>query len=120
MAETETPARRHPAAGIVETLLGELWKKVRKAAARIEELRLENNRLQTRIEELEHSMSTMEALLTQKEEKIESLEKHPPHYTAIEVGERLLYLSPDEREALERQIDDLLRRINTHLGSDLG
>jgi chromosome segregation ATPase len=118
MADSETSAGRNAAMNIIQAALAELWQKARAAVARIEELREENGQLSTRVQELEHTLRTMESQLTQKEQRIEALEKHPPHHTAVEVGERLLYLTPDEREALERQIDDLLKRINTHLGSN--
>ncbi|MCZ7555536.1 MAG: hypothetical protein M5R41_03930 [Bacteroidia bacterium] len=103
---------------IIQAALADLWQKAKAVVAQIEALREENGQLRTRVEELELTLRTMESQLTQKEQRIEALENHPPHHTAVEVGERLLYLSPDEREALERQIDDLLKRINSHLGSD--
>ncbi len=118
MADPETSAARHAAMNLIQAALTELWQKAQNAVAHIEELRSENTQLRVRVEELEHTLRSMQTQLTQKDQQFEDLQKRAEHSSAVEVGERLLYLSPDEREALERQIDDLLKRINAHLGSD--
>ena len=118
MADPEISSGRNAAMNIIQAAMTELWEKAQRAVDRIEALRGDNAELRVRIEELEHTLRGMESQLTQKDQRIEQLQKQPELHPGVEVGERLLYLSPDEREALERQINDLLVRINAHLGSD--
>ena len=118
MADQESTAGRNTAMNIIQAALTELWEKAQLAVDRIEALRGDNHELRVRIEELEHTLRNLESQLTKKHQRIEQLQKHPATLGGVEVGERLLYLSPDEREALERQINDLLLRINAHLGSN--
>ena len=118
MALQDAQTGRGAALNIIQAAMSELWDKAKRAAAHIEQLRRENQELHTRVSELEHTLRTLEGQLTRKDEEIDVLRGHSRTSGTVDVGERLLYLSPDEREALERQINDLLTRINTHLGSD--
>ncbi|MBN1447200.1 MAG: hypothetical protein JXA28_04660 [Bacteroidetes bacterium] len=105
------------AASVIETVLQELWEKAQRAADLIRELRAENNALKHRLTELEATVQEQQALLTQKDNKVKELQEKSGILASVDVGDGLLYLSPDEREALERQIGDLISRINAHLGS---
>ena len=102
----------------IQRALQGLWDRAQKAADLIAALRTDNSALKTRIEELETAVREQQALLTEKDHKVKELQEKSTTLSSVDVGEGLLYLSPDEREALERQIDDLIARINAHLGSD--
>jgi len=117
MTEQDVPHGRNAALSLIQTMIGELWDKARDAATLIEQLRSDNNSLSKRVAELETSLHRSETQLTERNQLIEELQKQPEILSTVDVGERLLYLAPDEREALERQINDLLARINAHLGS---
>ncbi|MBR9977342.1 MAG: hypothetical protein KFH87_04570 [Bacteroidetes bacterium] len=101
----------------IQTLLQGLWERTQKAVEIIRHLRKENRGLLQRIEELEAARQSLQAQLADKDEQITKLQEKTETLSSLDVGNELLYLSPDEREALERQVDDLLRRINSHLGS---
>ena len=90
-----------------------------KAAAAVKTLK----ELRERVKTLESDKSALERSLADARRELEEQSamvlkfrdsKSGSH--SIDVGERLLYFSADEREALERQINDLLERLNTHLG----
>ncbi len=102
----------------IQNALQGLWERAQKAADMIAELRTDNSALRTRVEELETAMREQQALLHEKDSKVKELQEKSATLSSVDVGEGLLYLSPDEREALERQINDLIARINAHLGSD--
>jgi predicted nuclease with TOPRIM domain len=118
MVDPDNEAQQETTLNNLQSMMAELKGKTLAAAERLRLLHEENTILNNRVEELERGLRDLEALNVQKTQQLEELQKHADFASAVEVGERLLYLSPDEREALERQIDDLLKRINTHLGSD--
>ncbi len=118
MVQNDTPQPGGTAANAIQSALQGLWQKAQQAADRIRELREENTSLRGRLEELEATVREQEALLTEKEQKLKELQEKSATPSSVDVGDGLLYLSPDEREALERQITDLIARINAHLGSD--
>lgn len=101
----------------IQPLLQGLWERTQKAVELIRHLRKENKELLQRIEELEAAQQSLQAQLTDKDLQLTKLQEKTETPSSLDVGNELLYLSPDEREALERQVDDLLRRINSHLGS---
>ncbi|MDT8324444.1 MAG: hypothetical protein RRA94_10050 [Bacteroidota bacterium] len=102
----------------VQHALKGLWERVQKAADMITQLRADNRALRARVEELETAVRDQQALLNEKDNKVKELLEKSATLSSVDVGEGLLYLAPDEREALERQINDLIARINAHLGSD--
>jgi chromosome segregation ATPase len=117
MVQDDKPQGGGAQAAIQDALQG-LWERAQKAADMILQLRADNKELRTRIEELENAVQEQQALLNEKDDKVKELLDASSTLSSVDVGEGLLYLSPDEREALERQINDLIVRINAHLGSD--
>jgi hypothetical protein len=111
------PARTGGATKLIQDALQELWNRAQTAAQLLAALREENSGLQEENRTLRASVSDLEQKLEDTSNQLEESRNASGTIAGIDVGERLLYLSPDEREALERQIDDLLQRINTHLGS---
>ena len=118
MVQNNTPLPGGNAQGIIQTALQTLWEKAQLAADRIAQLREENNSLKSRVEELEATLQEQQSRISEQEHKAKELQEKSSALASVDVGDGLLYLSPDEREALERQIDDLIARINAHLGSD--
>ena len=102
---------------IIQVALQGVWDRTQRAVELIAHLREENAALTRRIEEMEAAHRAFEAQLSEKDHLIASLEERPGTPTSVDVGDGLLYLSAHEREALERQIDDLITRITAHLGS---
>ncbi len=117
MTQHEMPAQGGTMQNIIQVALQGVWDRAQKAVELITRLRSENVDLMSRIEELETAQRAFEAQLAEKDNLINTLQENSSSLSSVDVGDGLLYLSPDEREALERQISDLLKRINTHLGS---
>lgn len=117
MTQHEMPIQGGSAANIIQLALQGLWEKAQKAADRIKGLREENENLQQRVTELEGTVSELQSQLTEQVNYHKELKEKSATLSSVDVGDGLLYLSPDEREALERQISDLIARINAHLGS---
>ncbi len=117
MTQHELPAHGGAMQNIIQLALQGLWDRAQKAVELITRLRSENAALTQRVEELESAQRLFDEQLAEKENLITTLQEKKATPASVDVGDGLLYLSPDEREALERQIGDLLRRINTHLGS---
>ena len=88
----------------IENGMASIRDRVSKAAGMIRELRARNTLLEKTVAELE-------ARLAEQEKRISTGDQN-----FVEVGDRLLYFSTDEREALERQITELLNRVQSHLG----
>lgn len=118
MVQDDMPPQGGGAQNAIQHALQTLWERVQNAADMISKLRADNGTLQARVEELETAMREQQALLNEKDNKVKELLEKSATLSSVDVGEGLLYLSPDEREALERQINDLIARINAHLGSD--
>lgn len=117
MNHHELPIQSGSMQNVIQIALQGIWERAQKAVELIARLRDDNAALSRRIEELEAAQRAFEAQLAEKEHIINSLQEKSGMPSSVDVGNGLLYLSPDEREALERQIDDLLKRINAHLGS---
>jgi chromosome segregation ATPase len=117
MNHHELPSQSGAMQNVIQAALQGLWDRAQRAVALIEQLRGENRDLARRIEELEAAQRAFEAQLAEKDHLITTLQENAGMPSSVDVGNGLLYLSPDEREALERQIDDLLKRITAHLGS---
>jgi uncharacterized protein YlxW (UPF0749 family) len=118
MVQDDMPPQGGGAQHAIPHALQNLWEHVQKAADMITRLRADNSTLQARVDELETAAREHQALLDEKDNKMKELAEQSSALSSVDVGEGLLYLSPDEREALERQINDLIARINAHLGSD--
>ena len=118
MVQNDIPESGSTATNAIQSALQGLWEKAQQAADRIRDLREENTSLRGKLEELETKVREQEALLIDKEQKLKELQEKSRMPSSVDVGDGLLYLSPDEREALERQMTDLIARINAHLGSD--
>ncbi len=100
----------------LEELLFDLQKKIQLAAHKIETLKAENADLRDQIAILKDDQAIHSAETDVLKQHLTELEEKLSQSLAVDVGERISYLSPDEREALERQIDALIARIDTHLG----
>ncbi|MDH7514495.1 MAG: hypothetical protein QHI48_01285 [Bacteroidota bacterium] len=94
----------------IQTGLQNIRERVTLVVAKIRDLQTRNEQLLHRVEELEQKISELE-----KHHQISGWGNSNQTGSAIDVGEGLLYLTVDEREALERQIDDLLARVQSHL-----
>lgn len=110
-------ARPGGALNIIQEALQELWDRAQTAAQMLAALREENAELHEENTQLRSSAAELQQKLEDTSTQLEESRSAAGLLAGIDVEERLLYLSPDEREALERQIDELLQRINTHLGS---
>ncbi len=91
----------------IQTVIEGIRERIETAADAIRSLRGKNDELGQKVRELE----TANAELAKRIQELENGRTA----NALDVGERLFYLSADEREALERQIDDLLSRVHSHL-----
>ncbi|MFZ1731181.1 MAG: hypothetical protein WBQ23_01650 [Bacteroidota bacterium] len=117
MTQHEMPIQGGTMQNIIQLALQGVWDRAQKAVDMITRLRSENADLLQRLQELESNQLAFEAQLAEKEHLITTLQEKTSSLSSVDVSDGLLYLSPDEREALERQISDLLKRINAHLGS---
>jgi chromosome segregation ATPase len=117
MTQHEMPNQGGTMQNIIQMALQGVWDRAQKAVELITQLRSENTDLSQRIEELEAAQRAFEAQLAEKDSLITKFQEKTSSLSSVDVGDGLLYLSPDEREALERQIGDLLKRINAHLGA---
>ncbi len=118
MAEQENiSARSNHAMNIISAALQELWDKAQTVVGLLKEEKEKTRVLLSEKDALEKSLTDMQEQLDKNNLEIEELQNKSMLPPGVDVGDRLLYLSADEREALERRIDDLLGRINAHLGS---
>lgn len=99
----------------IDLALLDLWDKAKRAAEMITNLRESNEKLTEYVKSLEKSIKELQEKVTEKEKEIEEQKKHGSTMRALEAPEGVFILSPDEREALERKITDLLQRLNTHV-----
>lgn len=99
----------------IESMVKEVREKAYRAAGMLKESRLQNLALEAKNKELEAIIVELQKALEEKTLEMKQLQENMKSSSAIDVGERLLYFSPDEREALERQINDLLARVSSHL-----
>jgi polyribonucleotide nucleotidyltransferase len=118
MVQDDKPPQGGGAQTAIQSALQGLWERAQKAADMILQLRTDNKELLARVEALEIEVQEQQTLIAEKDNKVKELLDSSAQLSSVDVGEGLLYLSPDEREALERQINDLIARINAHLGSD--
>ena len=117
MMQNDIPEANGDRTNVIDEILQHLWDRAQRAANLIRDLREENSALKNRLTELEATLQQQQALLIQRDNTVKELQEKSATLSSVDVGEGLLYLTPDEREALERQISDLIVRINAHLGS---
>jgi hypothetical protein len=94
--------------------LEELWRKISIVTGVIQQLKESNKALFERNNELEETVHSLEDELRIRDKKIQDIEEK--RSLNVDVGDRLLYLTPDEREAMEQQIDELLALLKPHVG----
>jgi uncharacterized protein with von Willebrand factor type A (vWA) domain len=99
-----------------EALFG-LWDRMKKAVERIEHLTQENSLLSERNKELEQAALELQQHVEKKSKRIEELESGHASVSGIDAGDGVFYLSNEERVELENRIDELLRKIESHLSS---
>lgn len=117
MNNQEFPLQSGTMQNVIHVALQGIWDRAQQAVDLITRLRVENASLGRRIEEMEAAHRAFEAQLAEKDHQIAELQERMATPASVDVGEGLLYLSAHEREALERQINDLITRITAHLGS---
>lgn len=83
---------------------------------RVDELERTNTAQDAVTRELQERLDEKEFRIIELEEQVQNADNAPSSGLSVDTVEKLLYLSPDEREALERQISDLIARIDAHLG----
>lgn len=83
---------------------------------RIDELERTNTSQESALREMQERLDEKEFRIIELEEHVQNLGNATPPGLSVDTVEKMLYLSPDEREALERQISDLISRIDAHLG----
>lgn len=101
----------------LDDALYELWEKMKKAVEKIGQLKTDNDTLKERNEYLEELLTELQDRVEKKSRRIEELESAVKNNSGIDGGERVFYLSNEEREQLEKRIDELLRKIDSHLNS---
>jgi hypothetical protein len=97
-----------------ESAFAELWTKIHQLANTIQLLREKNRSLTQRNFELEEMVEVLEEKIGIHQKKNEDIVEKLT--SDVDVGERLLYLTPDEREAMEHQIDELLASLKPYVG----
>lgn len=123
----DTPEAHHhsenPALAGLHASIKEFRDRVTRAAAliadlrrRIDEVERTNASQESALRELQERLDEKEFRIIELEEQMQIGANAPTPGLSIDTVEKMLYLSPDEREALERQISDLITRIDAHLG----
>ncbi len=113
----------NPALAGLHASIKEFRDRVTRAAAliadlrrRVDELERTNTAQEAVTRELQERLDEKEFRIIELEEQVQNAGNAPSSGLSVDTVEKLLYLSPDEREALERQISDLIARIDAHLG----
>ena len=99
----------------IESMVKDLREKAFRMAGMFKELKQQNKSLEEKNAELEAAIVELRSMVEQKNRELHTAREGMKSALPIDVGDRLLYFSPDEREALERQINDLLARVSSHL-----
>ena len=99
----------------LEKALYELWDRMKKAVSVIQTLQQDNADLKKQAAELESRIAELEESVENKERVIDNLQSDG-NGGNLDGAERVSYFSDEERVELERKIDQLIERINTHLG----
>jgi len=96
----------------IETILRDLWEKLRTSAKNIHELREERNALREKITYLEQELENHKVGLQKKENEIRSLRAE--HLQLVNSNGKNA-LTEEEREFLKTKIRDLIVKINSYL-----
>jgi hypothetical protein len=99
----------------IQALVKEVREKAFRAAGMLKDLKQQNRALEERNKELEAAVLELSKAIEERTLELDRAKESAKSASPIDVGERLLYFSPDEREALERQINELLARVSSHL-----
>ena len=94
--------------------LQDLWRKISAVTSVVQSLREANAALSQRNADLEESLRSLEEECKSRDKKNQDFEEKKS--VNVDVGDRLLFLTPDEREAMEQQIDELLALFKPHVG----
>lgn len=100
----------------VQAMLKDLREKAFRAAGLIKELREQLRGAEQKAAHAEHETLDLRKRLEEKERELRHMQKELAERPSLDVADKVLYFSADEREALERQINDLLVRVQSHLG----
>jgi chromosome segregation ATPase len=100
----------------IQAVLKEIREKAYKAASVIKQLREQQQGLESRNKQLDETIKELQQRVDEKDALFKSLEEQAAAHGTVDVGHGVSYFSADEREALERQINELLARVNSHLG----
>lgn len=113
----------NPALAGLHASIKEFRDRVTRAAAliadlrrRVDELERTNTAQESAVRDLQERLDEKEFRIIELEEQVRNAANGAAPGLSVDTVEKLLYLSPDEREALERQISDLIARIDAHLG----
>ena len=100
---------------LVESALLDLWDKAKRAVDAITSLRESNAKLLEHIKTLEKTIEELQKHISVKDKEIEGLSKKGSLAKQSDISDGVFYLSPEEREALEKKITELLQRLHAHL-----
>lgn len=95
----------------LESALSGLWEKARRASEVIIGLREDNRTLQKRVAELETELTRVKESLGGKAEEIKKLRED---FSVLQASNNDTY-SKEEKEDLKNKIQELIRKINSHL-----
>jgi chromosome segregation ATPase len=96
----------------VETILRDLWEKLRSSARILHELREERNALREKVTYLEQELENHKVGLQKREQEIKSLRAE--HLQLVNSNGKNA-LTEEEREFLKTKIRDLIVKINSYL-----
>jgi FtsZ-binding cell division protein ZapB len=100
----------------IDRKFSDLKSKILLLVKRIEELKAENEELKVSLQKAQETCDERETELARKESDMQSWMAGQGGPSSVDVGESFSYLSGEEREALEKQIDVLIAKIDAHLG----
>jgi chromosome segregation ATPase len=100
----------------IQAVLKELRDKTFRAAGVIRDLKEQLRSAEQRATQSETTLHDSRQRLEEKERELRHMQKELAERPSLDVADKVLYFSADEREALERQISDLLVRVQSHLG----
>lgn len=97
----------------LESLLKQLWEKVRLAAERISRLKEESESYRSQVEQLEHEVNKLRSEIGQKEQEVKRLKQD--HSQLANTLNNNNILSAEVQESLKIRIKELIVKINSHL-----
>jgi len=96
----------------IETILRDLWEKLRSSARNIHDMREERNALRDKVSFLEQELENHKVGIQKKENEIKALRAE--HLQLVNSNGKNA-LSEEEREFLKTKIRDLIVKINSYL-----